>query len=324
MITVRPARLDDTRAISALFRAWISVWQRLTLRGQVETVSYDDLSLYERWSHGSATHSGAWMSLETAAIHLSRLLRGAGLAYVAEAQGQVIGYAEVYAGDEPTPFGRHLHLAHLITVPPSSEQGSRDEVLDAVLKYLLTLARQTDSGHLTVSLTPNDEAAVLYQDYILKPLTVVQRYTLSTRSGQGFYKINDSPGSSAAQIDGWAMPVGRTESSTQHWELLWTRVWDILPEIEARKTHRLYLSASGHEAFVCCQQHLYTPRHAEIFCWSPKTLTTQLLTALRDWAHRQEYRTLALVVTPEVAKVLGSDAEADPYTRQLYAIQPPI
>ena len=68
---IRPALLDDTQAISQLFRARIDKWQRLTEQGQVEDLSYDELSIYERWLHG-----GAWMSIETGAIWLSHLLSG--------------------------------------------------------------------------------------------------------------------------------------------------------------------------------------------------------------------------------------------------------
>ena len=60
-IHMRGAALDDTQAISALFRSHIAVWQRLNAGGQVEDVSYDSLTIYDRWMHG-----GPWMSGETA------------------------------------------------------------------------------------------------------------------------------------------------------------------------------------------------------------------------------------------------------------------
>jgi hypothetical protein len=117
------------------------------------------------------------------------------------------------------------------------------------------------------------------------------------------------------------MPIGRSESARQHWEVLWNIVWNIIPELQTRRTNRLYISASGHEAFLCCQQQLFNPRSADLYCWSPKAITAPLITAIRDWAHRQDYRTLALVVTPETAKVLGTEAEADPFIRRIYAIR---
>ncbi|MEO1441159.1 MAG: hypothetical protein AAFV33_12220, partial [Chloroflexota bacterium] len=62
---IRQAQLDDAAAISELARSRVGVWQRMT-GGQVETVTYDALSIYERWLHG-----GPWMSVETGALQLS-------------------------------------------------------------------------------------------------------------------------------------------------------------------------------------------------------------------------------------------------------------
>ncbi|MBC8097978.1 MAG: hypothetical protein H7Y11_00920 [Armatimonadetes bacterium] len=300
----RHATLDDTAAISALLQAQIPVWQRIDAHGTVQNLPHAQLSIYERWQHG-----GAWMSIETAAIHLSRLLRGAGMALIGEQDGRIVAYAELYPGDEPAPFGRHLHLAHSVT-------DHHDPTLpNAMLRYAAGVARSTGCQLLTRSTAP-DESTL---DAV--PLATVQRYTLPTRTGQGFYKVNDHTNSSAAQIDGWQMPIGRTQSAATHWEALWTRVWELLPEVQARRTHRLYISAAGHEALVCCQQQLYNPRAADLYCWSPKPVTPPLLTALRDWAHRQEYRALACVVHPQTVALLGSEAEPDPYIRQIYAIQ---
>ena len=77
----------------------------------------------------------------------------------------------------------------------------------------------------------------------------------------------------------------------------------------------------GMKSFVFVQQQLYIPRAAEVFCWSPRGLSAQLLTALRDWAHRQNYRTLIFAVAPETAKILTAEAESDGYTHQTYALK---
>ena len=57
----------------------------------------------------------------------------------------------------------------------------------------------------------------------------------------------------------------------------------------------------------------YDPRSADLYSWSPKPISTQLLSAIRDWAHREGYRSLWLMVTEDTAKTLGPDAEPDPY-----------
>ncbi len=111
-IHMRGATLDDTQTISALFCAHITVWQRLSSSGKVEDIAYDSLTIYDRWLHG-----GPWMSVETAAIHLSHLLRGAGIPLVIEVEGKIVAYAEAYRGTEPEPFGDHYHLAQVVVHP---------------------------------------------------------------------------------------------------------------------------------------------------------------------------------------------------------------
>ncbi len=307
---IRAARLDDTHAIAVLFQNQIPVWQRMTPGGGVESLPYDALTIYERWTHG-----GPWMSDETAAIHLSRLLRGAGMTLLAEStsSGEITAYAELYPGDEPEPFGAHLHLGQLIW--------REDHQAQILLRALIDLA-QSSGGKLTVSLPTgvSDDTAGLYRDLRLEPLSTVQRYHLPARTGQGFYKVNEHPQSSAAQVDGWQMPVGRLESARQHWEELWPRTWEILPETNNRQIHRLAISASGHEAFLCCKQQI-NPRSADVYVWSARKLSPPLLTAIRDWAHRHNYRTLSCVVTAEGAKILGAEAEADPVSRTTYSVK---
>jgi GNAT superfamily N-acetyltransferase len=311
-IQVRAAGLDDTTAISTIFRSHISLWQRVNAQRQVEDVAYETLTIYERWLHG-----GAWMSIETGAIHLNHLLLGAGAALVAERDGQPLAYAEAYPGLEPAPYGSHLHLAHLVV----SAGHDRAEFEDALMSHLLKTAKRAKHQRLTVNHIGNDpEAEALYRRHGLNPIAGLQRLSLPAKSGQGFYKAVDHPNSNPAQINDWFMPVGRLGSGRQQWETLWPRTFDALPEIAARRTHRLHLSAAGQEAFVCCQEGLYAPRSAEIYLWSPKPLTSQLLTAIRDWSHREGYRTLAMFVANETVPVLGNEAEADGYMQSVYAV----
>ncbi len=305
-IQVRPAALDDTQAISALFRARITAWQRLNASGQVEDVPYTALTIYERWLHG-----GPWMSVETAALHLSHLLRGAGLPIVVEVEGEVCGYSEGYHGQEAEPYGDHLHVAHMTAEP---------DLHDAILAHWLEQAAAMRCQRVTATCVANDAAArALYERHGLQPLTRVQRLSLPARTGQVFYKASDHPAANPAQINGWYMQVGRLGSARQQWETLWPRTWFALPELREQRAHRLHFSVAGQEALVYCQQPLYVPRSAELSCWTPKPFSTQVLTAIRDWAHREGYRTLVMLVPDEVAKLLGADAEPDGYTQETYA-----
>ncbi len=312
-IHIRGATLDDTQAISALFRTHISVWQRLNSAGTVEDVAYESLTIYERWLHG-----GPWMSVETASIHLSHLLRGAGIPLVAEVEGQIAAYAEVYRGTEPEPFGSHYHLAQIIVHPDFGNQG----IQDLVLNDLLEQARIARVSRVTANGIAGDvQTQSLYARHGLTVLSRVSRFSLPAKSGQGFYKVVEHLNDNAQQINNWFMPVGRLGSARQQWETFWPQTWYAISEIRERRTHRLNFSASGQEALIYCQQQLYAPRNVEVYMWSPKPLTAQLLTALRDWTHREGYRTLILGVNDDNAKVLGTEAEADGYYEDVYGVK---
>ncbi|GAB4521107.1 MAG: hypothetical protein OHK0046_32100 [Anaerolineae bacterium] len=312
-INVRNARLDDTHTISLLFRQRIAVWQRITTQGGVESPPYEALTLYERWLHG-----GAWMSVETAAIFLNHLLRGAGMALVAVSGDEILGYAEAYIGQEPAPYQRHVHLARLVLA-----EGVHDPqaVKDALVERLIGLAREQKCRQLTVAFSSYDEEALAYyRRFAMKRLNRVVRYTLHAQPGQTFYKATPHQETRYAAIEGWGMPVGRTESARWHWETVWPDLY-VLPEMQTQKTHRLLMDAAGQKALVCCQQQLYDVRSADIYCWSQQVLTPQLLAAIRDWSHRQGYRTLVFAVPETTVKALGAEAENTPYQQDIYGVE---
>lgn len=313
-LQVRQATLDDTQAISALFRAPISVWQRLDAQGRVQDVPHHELTIYERWLHG-----GPWMSVETAAIQLCQLLGGAGIPLVATVDNMPAAYAEAYHGHEPAPFGDHLHVAYLVVDPNYTDSGAAQALMSALRERASALKAKL----LTVSRIGDAAATVQLDDgYMFNPLCRVGRFSLPARTGQIFYRATEHRNADAAQIHGWAMPVGRLTSARQEWEHLWPRIWDALPELRAQRMNRLHISAAGQDAFVCCRQQLYDPRAADLYVWSPKPLTNQLVSALRDWAHREGYRTLMWVVAEDTVKTLGPEAEPSGYTVEICAITP--
>jgi len=305
-LTIRAAGLDDTRAICRLFIENVSVWQRLDAQGRVEEVAYDDLSIYERWLHG-----GQWMSVETGAIYLSHLIKSNCVTYVAYADDTLVGYVEAYPGDEPKPIGKHLHIAHL----HSPDEMIRGQLLRFIIKLSAGRYRR-----VTVSFSAYDQGArSFFAEHDFYELTQVRQYAVSAQTGQGFYKATPSDGGTIQAIAGWHMLAGRTQSAAYHWHHLWPRHWDAIPEITDQKTHRLRLNASGQDAYLCVQQQLYVPRAADIYCWSPKPLTGQILIALRDWAYRADYRTLNIVLPPKDTQLLGSAAEEMPYQQTIFA-----
>ncbi|MBL8130847.1 MAG: hypothetical protein JNL42_03245 [Anaerolineae bacterium] len=305
-LTIRPAVLDDAGAISAAFCAQIDIWQRIGGDGRVETVPHDLLTIYQRWLHG-----GAWMSIETASVWLNHLLLGAGLARVAlNASGIIVGYAEAFVGNEPEPFGRVLHIHHLLAGSPA--------VRRALLAQLAQDTRALRCQRLTVARIGGDNPYADFAD--LAPIALLRRYSISARQGQVFFRAVDHPNSDAAQIAGWAMPIGRVASARTGWEMLYTRMFDSIAEIAARKTQRLYLSVAGQEAYLHIQQGMYDPRMAEVAVWSPKPLSVQVVSAVRDWAYREGYRSLLMTVHDDDRPALGPDAEADGYTQETCSV----
>ncbi|MGL4650531.1 MAG: GNAT family N-acetyltransferase [Caldilineaceae bacterium] len=304
---IRPAVLDDTAAISALFRKRITAWQRLLEDGRVEDVPYESLSVYERWLHG-----GAWMAVETGAVFLNHLLLGAGVPAVMEHGGRVVGYVEAFPNHEVEPFGAHLHVGSLVA--PDAE--GEDSLLDAMIQA----ARVRKLFKLTASTALGEEAPSALARRGGGPVFMLQRYALTARTGQGFYRAVEMAPTDAAIISSWAMPAGRDTSPRYAWETQVQRLFDTMPELAQRKAHRLRLSASGQEVIVYCRQQMFEPRTVDVSMWSPKSLQPQTMVALRDWAHREGYRTLRLMAGDADARALGPDAELDAMTVTVSAL----
>jgi hypothetical protein len=306
-IHVRKAKLEDASAISTLFRAKIDVWQRFDAHGKVESPPYEALTIYERWLHG-----GAWMSIETAVIWLNHLLRGGGLPIVITRDETVVGYGEAYLSHEAEPFGIHVHLGRW--------HAQTSAVQSALMDYLVALTADF-ANRLTVACSVYDDVqSQFFAGLGMSEIGRVRYYDISAQLGQGFYKATEHTKSNPAQIEGWQMPIGRTQSARYHWEAIFPRLWDAVEGMEAQPIHRLHVSAAGHEALVCVQGQLYDKRKADVFCWSPKSLTPPLLVALRDWAHRAGYRTLHLALDDTNAKLLGTDVDMLPNQQVIYAM----
>lgn len=299
---VRQATIDDTQKIVQLFTARVPIWQRLNELGQVENLPYKDLTIYERWLHG-----GAWMSLETGAIWLSHVLSGNGFAYVVDDDGDILAYAEAFINRELTPMGTHLHLANLLV-----GEGASDDVHLALADDILSDAR--GPGRLSVDYPAYDkDLATNYRKYYgAAEAFRLTRYVLQAQVGQSFYKSQEFDKVDSSLIDGWALAVGRLTSPRALWESEWIEHWSGIPDVIERVKHRHYVNASGHEAVVCFHQQLYNERNAEVYCWSPRNLSTQLLVAIRDMGHRLGFRSLILALPDFSAKLLPADTTGDP------------
>lgn len=312
-LNIRNTGLDDTRAISQLFRRPIPRWQRLDGDGRVQDLDYDQLTLYERWLHG-----GPWMSIETGAIWLNHLMHRGVITLIAEHKQQIIAYLEAYIGQEPRPYGRHVHIGQLI-----AEGDYAEEARHALVQHLIDWAEDDQEiERVTVAVSGHDaEAREFYTTFTMQPLTTIGKFSIPAQTGQGFYKITEQTDDSPEQIHGWHLLSGHMESSLQQWEARWPFIWSTIPEISAQRIHRLHITASGQTALMLCQQQLYDPRSADIFCWSPQPLKSQLITAISDWAHRENYRNLIFALPTDMIKPLGTQVETYPYKQQILAVE---
>jgi len=309
-LRIRDATLDDTRAITDLFRAPIPRWQRLDAHGHVQDLSYDELTIYERWLHG-----GPWMTVETGAIWLNHLLRRGVMVIVAEVENQVMAYLEAYIGTEPQPVGRHVHIGQLVTAADATEPTT-----EKLVQHLINWAQSQSIEQLTVGVSGHDtDTRAFYANFDMHPLLTIGKYSIPAQTGQGFYKVTDHTDDDPEYIQGWHLVSGHMESSRQQWEALWPTIWHTIPEIKKQRIHRLHITAAGQNALMLCQQQIYDPRSADIFCWSPQPLKTQLITAICDWAHRENYRNLIFALPTDMIKPLGSQVEAYPYQQHILA-----
>lgn len=305
MFDIRPARLEDTEAISALFRSRIARWQRIDASGQVQDVPYEALDLYERWLHG-----GPWMSLETGVLWLNHLIRRDCLPLVISSAEGIVGYTEAFPDSEVAPVGRHLYVGDLIL------PDARDAT-DALFETLLKAAKPY--GRLSASCSAFDETMNgLFTRYGFAQRMTMRRVSMPAQSGQGFYRATDHDDADPALIAGWAMPLGRMTSPRHQWETLWAALWDAIPQIAARPTQRIHMHASGQEAYLFMQQDLYAARTAEIACWTPKAFSPQLLVAIRDRAYGEGYRSLKMTVSDLLIPMLGGGVETSPDKQHIF------
>ena len=306
---IRQAQLDDTQIITELFCLGVEKWQRINEQGHVEDLPYEALKITDRWLHG-----GAWMSVETAAIWLSHLLRVQALPLVVLVNGRIVGYAEAFWGTEPDPIRDHLHLGQMVIHPDYQDS----DVSNALMQHLLQQSQGV--GRLTTSFPDYDTASQsFFRRFGFDELKRLQRFNLTAQTGQAFYKAVEHEQEDASQIGGWFMPVGRLTNARHQWETYWARLWDAMPEITRQQRHRIHFNAAGQPALVCFHQQLFNLRSADVYCWSPKPLTAQLLVAIRDWSHRNGYRNLSMVVDRATANLLA-EAEAATHYHLIYAV----
>ena len=146
------------------------------------------------------------------------------------------------------------------------------------------------------------------------------RYRLSAQGGRVFFRSSAHPNEDPKQIEGWDMSIGRVTNARCHWERDWTQMWDVLVGQGQLRVDRFRLLLTGQEAMVCARQDSYHRQTVDITLWSKKPLSVQLMISLREWAFRQKYRELQILIREEYSALLDDNAEADGYFIDTFAM----
>jgi GNAT superfamily N-acetyltransferase len=299
LITVRLATLGDTTAITEIHKS-----HRMTPDGP----RYEDLTLFERWQQG-----GPWLSIETCAVHLNRMLAGSGVSLVAEIDGEVLAAAEVYEGFEPPPFGHHLNLSVIVTRADHQREG----LASALLDYIVQMARLMKCERITVS---HPEGREFYARHSFRPTRSGRGVRIPAQAGRAFYQATDLTDPNPDQIKNWHMPLGRYQSGRQEWEKLFPNLWAAgIPELLNPATAHLKLAVTGQNAILFLRE-TDQPGEVDLACWSARPLSNPLLTAIRDRANREGYHTIISYVMDSELPQLGPDAQQTDYSRDLYEL----
>ncbi len=285
-ITVRLATLQDVQAICDLHRSHISEWRQLD-KPDKPLADYNALTLFERWQHG-----GPWLSLESCAVHIYRLLLGIGTPLVAELNGVVLAEAEVYESDEAAPFDHSLHLGVLCTHAAHVGRGLGTALLD----YAQRMGRALACGRITFSgeTLPGFYASSKHHFRLLQ--TALEA-NVDTHAGRAVYQKAALTDPDPARINGWYMPLGRYQSARQDWDTLFPMQWAAgIPELLDVPAVQLKLTVAGQNAIVSLRE---TERAGvcELACWSARPLNATLVTALRDCTHREGFDSFQTLVS---------------------------
>jgi GNAT superfamily N-acetyltransferase len=309
MIHVRSATPADVPAIVAIHRSDIVTWKRWDDEGQAHLADYADLGPYQRWLNG-----GPWMDEGTYAPYLARLLAPdqAGVALVAELEGEVRAVAEAWLGVEPAPFGRNLNLSVIYTLRGQAGRGLGSALMRAIETHAIATGCET----LMVS---HAEASGFYARHGLERLETWRRVRMPVRSSNTQYTAEPYTPGDYSTITGWAMPVGRYQSARQEWERVQPGAE---PGFEAWRDLRHFgcrLQVRNAAAVLSLEE---VPRErgvADVHLWTPTPgLSRQLLSAIRDRGAQAGFLELMFFVAEAALPQIGTDWRDDGYKQQVW------
>ncbi len=282
-LLVRQATLADTYAITDIHCSNVEggVFTRRNSDGTRTPVPYESLSLFERYMNG-----GPWMAVETCAVWLAHMLQlGDEIPLVVEADGMVVGEAEVTIGNEPAPYGSHLTIT-VLRIHHDIEEP--EQLIAALLQYVKEMAQVM---HVQRILAIAADPAHGFQPMITRRPVIV-----AAKEGRVVYKAVATQDFNPRRIGGWYMPFGRHQSARHEWTRIWPGFWNGVPELVEPETSRFDIELAGQQAICLLEQCRYETHRAEAFLWTARPLTRHMVSAVRDRAAREGYQELVLFV----------------------------
>jgi hypothetical protein len=298
-IVVRQATLADAHAITDIYCSNVKggVFTRRNPDGTRTPTPYETLSIFERYLHG-----GAWMSVEMCAVWLAHLLRyGDEIPLVVQANGIVLGEAEITIGNEPAPYGRHLHISAL-----QIHAEADFEILAAgLIDYVKQMASVMKYQQVSVAAPESPE---FYRAHGFAPIITRREVTMAAKEGRVFYKAVEMSDFNPNRIDGWSMPLGRYQSARHQWEQIWPGFWNSVPELVEPEVARFEVTLTGQNGILLLEQDRFNPQRAQVSLWSERPLTGHLVSAVRDRAARLHYEELMLLADDTALSLVEPEA----------------
>lgn len=298
-IFVRQAILADTHAITDIYCSTVEghVFTRRNLDGTRTPIPYEELSLFERFMNG-----GPWMSVETCAVWLAHLLRHEDeIPLVAEMNGIVLGEAEVTIGNEPSPYGRHLHITSLKAHAETQEHGLEE----ALINYIKEMAQVMGIRHIFIS--PSDDTT-FFTENGFAPLIARRLVIVPAKEGRVFYKATDLTDFHPSRTDKWFMPFGRYQDSRREWDEILPNFWNGVPELVEPEVAYFNIELSGQRGIYHIRQERYNPQRGYVRLWTERQLSSHMVSAIRDRAARLGYTELALFVDDTALALVEPEA----------------
>jgi len=150
-ISVRVASLDDVKGIVNVHCSGIERWVRRVDGKEVE-VTYDELTVEERWAHG-----GPWMTVETCSVHVNYMLVHGQYPLVAELEGKIVGSLDLYIGEEMGVLGKTAFIDVLEVHKGYRRRG----IGKCLVRRAMEIAR--DNGCDTIAVWPVKDAIDFYK-----------------------------------------------------------------------------------------------------------------------------------------------------------------